>query len=59
MERKVIIALLIGAALGAASASALTTSKPDAAVSRAHASWTAEHAAIAHEPAPSEPAATY
>jgi hypothetical protein len=59
MERKVIIALLIGAALGAASASALTTSTYSAKSALPDAPWSAAHAAIPSDAQPGEPAPTF
>ena len=59
MERKVIVALLIGAALGAASASALTTSTHSAKGALPEAPWSAAHAAIPHDAQPREPAPTF
>ena len=59
MERKVITALLIGAALGAASASALTPSKQSSAGAFPEAPWSAAHAAIPHDAEPRETGPTF
>jgi hypothetical protein len=59
MERKVITALLIGVALGAASASALTPAKQSPNGALPATSWSAAHAAIPHDAEPREPAPTF
>ena len=59
MERKVITALLIGAALGAASASALTPAPKPSPSGALEAPWSAAHAAIPHDADARDPGPTF
>ena len=59
MERKVITALLIGAALGAASASALTPAPKHSPISALESPWSAAHAAIPTDADTREPGPTF